>query len=153
MRKSILLIALMMLAASVSMTAAQTSPTTTPVPTQQTTTTTTTQATQTPSSVNVFYVACENQGVINFDGTMQPGFDIYYQLFSGPNGSGTALTSLRHGASTRSLMLSAGRVTDSNGVQLGSVVTLADITAEAGRHPPPQHVQAAIGQGQRNIPA
>lgn len=31
--------------------------------------------------------------------------------------------------------------------------TLADITAEAGRHPPPQHVQAAIGQGQRNIPA
>lgn len=93
MRKCILLIALMMLAASASITTAQTSPTDTPVPNQQTTTTT--QATQTPSSVNIFYVACENQGVINFDGTMQPGYDIYYQLFSGPNGSGTALTSLR----------------------------------------------------------
>jgi PAS domain S-box-containing protein len=42
---------------------------------------------------------------------------------------GLEVTSLQPGASTRSLMLSAGRVTDSNGVQLGSVVTLADITA------------------------
>jgi PAS domain S-box-containing protein len=42
---------------------------------------------------------------------------------------GLEVTSLRQGASTRSLMLSAGRVTDSSGAQLGSVVTLADITA------------------------
>ena len=42
---------------------------------------------------------------------------------------GLEVTSLRPGASARSLMLSAGRVTDSNGEQLGSVVTLADITA------------------------
>jgi signal transduction histidine kinase len=42
---------------------------------------------------------------------------------------GLEVTSLRQGSSTRSLMLSAGRVTDSNGEQLGSVVTLADITA------------------------
>ena len=90
MRKFILLTALIMLATSVSMTAAQTATPAAPTNSQSTT-----QSTQTPSSVNVFYVACENQGVINFDGTMQPGFDIYYQLFSGPSGGGTALTSLR----------------------------------------------------------
>src|SRR3990172_5409749 len=91
-RKFILVLALMILAASVTMSAAQTTPTATPA---GSTTRTTTQATQTPSSVNIFYVACENQGVINFDGTMQPGYDIYYQLFSGPSGGGTALTALR----------------------------------------------------------
>lgn len=42
---------------------------------------------------------------------------------------GLEVASLREGTSCRSLMLSAGRVTDSNGEQLGSVVTLADITA------------------------
>jgi hypothetical protein len=47
------------------------------------------------STVNIFYVTCENQGVINFDGTMDPGFDIYYQLFSAAGGGGQALTSLR----------------------------------------------------------
>jgi hypothetical protein len=90
-RKFTLLTALIVLAASVSMSAAQTSTPAAPTNSQ----TTTTQATQTPSSVNVFYVACENQGVINFDGTMQAGYDIYYQLFNGPNASGTALTTLR----------------------------------------------------------
>lgn len=49
----------------------------------------------TSSTVNIFYVACENQGVINLDGTMEAGFDIYYQLFSGANGGGTALSGLR----------------------------------------------------------
>ena len=44
------------------------------------------------STINIFYVACENQGVINFDGTMEAGFDIYYQLFSAAGGGGQALT-------------------------------------------------------------
>ena len=54
-----------------------------------------TTTTGTENSVNIFYVACETQGVINFDGTMNPGYDIYYQLFSGAAGGGTALTALR----------------------------------------------------------
>ena len=47
------------------------------------------------STINIFYVTCENQGVINFDGTMEAGFDIYYQLYSAAGGGGQALTSLR----------------------------------------------------------
>jgi hypothetical protein len=49
-------------------------------------TTTTTTTTANTSSVNIFYVACESQGVINFDGTMDAGYDIYYQLFSAAGG-------------------------------------------------------------------
>ncbi len=60
-----------------------------------TTTQTGTQTSGNTSSINIFFVACDTQGVINFDGTMEPGFDIYYQLFSGPAGGGQALTDLR----------------------------------------------------------
>jgi hypothetical protein len=56
---------------------------------------TTATTTANTSSVNIFYVACETQGVINFDGQMEPGYDIYYQLFSGSGGSGQALSDLR----------------------------------------------------------
>ncbi len=86
MRKLTILIALMILAVQVSLSAAQT-----------TTTTTTTTTTQVPStsSINIFYVACETQGVINFDGTIEAGYDIYYQLFTGPNGGGQAASNLR----------------------------------------------------------
>lgn len=58
----------------------------------QTDTTTTTEFN---SNVAIFYVACENQGVVNLSGTMETGFDVFYQLYSGPGGSGTALTNLR----------------------------------------------------------
>ncbi len=54
--------------------------------------TTTTEAT---SSVTIFFVACENQGVINLNGNMEAGLDVYFQFFSGPQGGGTALTTLR----------------------------------------------------------
>jgi hypothetical protein len=80
-RKFISLTTLIILAASLSMSAAQDD--------------TTTQTTGNTSTIDIFYVACENQGVINFTGTMEPGFDIYYQLFSGANAGGQALTSLR----------------------------------------------------------
>lgn len=47
------------------------------------------------SNVAIFYVACDNRGVVNFTGTMEANFDVYFTLFSGPSGTGTALTSLR----------------------------------------------------------
>lgn len=47
------------------------------------------------SSVTIFYVACENQGVVNLSGTMESGLDVYYQVFSGPGGTGTPLSNVR----------------------------------------------------------
>ena len=47
------------------------------------------------SSVQAFFVACQDAAILNFTGTMLAGFDIYYQVFSGAAGSGTALTNLR----------------------------------------------------------
>jgi hypothetical protein len=110
-RKFTLLTALIILAASVSMSAAQT-----------TTQTTAAQDTQVTSSVNIFYVACENQGVINFDGTMLAGYDIYYQLFSGPNATGTALTSLRQVPVSGNYAVS-DQVTYNNGQTLAAGAT------------------------------
>jgi hypothetical protein len=52
-------------------------------------------ADQFSSNVAIFYVACDNRGIVNFTGTMEAGFDVYFTLFSGPDGTGTALTSLR----------------------------------------------------------
>lgn len=64
---------------------------------------TTTQATTAPrptvaapdSTVQIFFVACADVGIMNLSGTMQPGFDVFYQVFSGSGGTGTALTSMR----------------------------------------------------------
>jgi hypothetical protein len=47
------------------------------------------------STVTFLVVICESQAIINLTGTMQPGFDVYYQVFSGPERSGEALTGLR----------------------------------------------------------
>ncbi|NWG17908.1 MAG: hypothetical protein HXY41_14870 [Chloroflexi bacterium] len=47
------------------------------------------------SNVQILFVACENQAVMNFTGNMDAGYDIFYQVFSGAGGTGTALTSLR----------------------------------------------------------
>lgn len=47
------------------------------------------------STINYFFVLCEDRVVVNFSGTMQAGFDVYYQVFSGPGGTGDALTPLR----------------------------------------------------------
>ncbi|MCL4246705.1 MAG: hypothetical protein KJ065_00995 [Anaerolineae bacterium] len=53
------------------------------------------QDTTATSSVQIFYVACADAGVINVSGTMLAGWDVYYQLFDGPNGTGNALSTLR----------------------------------------------------------
>jgi hypothetical protein len=47
------------------------------------------------SSVQIFFVACDTRGVVNVSGNMDAGFDVFYQVFSGAGGSGTAITSLR----------------------------------------------------------
>lgn len=47
------------------------------------------------SSVQFFFITCDTQAVLNFNGTMDAGFDIFYQVFSGAGGTGSALTSLR----------------------------------------------------------
>ncbi|MCB9452172.1 MAG: hypothetical protein H6672_12085 [Anaerolineaceae bacterium] len=47
------------------------------------------------SSVEYFFVACENQAVMNLSGEMGAGYDVYYQVFSASSGTGNALTGLR----------------------------------------------------------
>jgi len=47
------------------------------------------------SNVQIFFVACENQAVINLSGTIDAGYDVYYQVFGGAGGTGTALTGVR----------------------------------------------------------
>lgn len=50
------------------------------------------------STVNIFVVICDNRTVVDFNGTMQAGFDIYFQAFTGAGGTGNALTTLRRAA-------------------------------------------------------
>lgn len=75
--------------------AAQT--TTTPTPLPQTST----QATAVPTTagpaneVDAFFVACADAASLRFSGQMNANWDIFYQVFSGPDGTGTALTNLR----------------------------------------------------------
>lgn len=58
----------------------------------------TTTAASAGSTVAIYYVACEDRGVVNFTGQMLTGYDVYYQLYSGPGGTGTALSGLRRAA-------------------------------------------------------
>ncbi len=56
-------------------------------------TTTDTDAPQT--TVEILFFACENSSVMNLSGNAQPGFDVFYQVFSGSNGAGAELSALR----------------------------------------------------------
>lgn len=47
------------------------------------------------SNFTLFAVICETQTVLNWGGNLQSGDAVYYQVFSGSQGTGTALTSLR----------------------------------------------------------
>jgi hypothetical protein len=55
----------------------------------------TTTTTESDSNVTILVVICETSAVVNFTGTMEAGLDVYYQVFSGGNGTGTAITALR----------------------------------------------------------
>lgn len=52
-------------------------------------------ATETQATVNIFAVICEDRAVVNLTGTMLPGLDVYFQVFSGAQGGGVELSSLR----------------------------------------------------------
>ena len=86
----------------------------------------------TASTVNIFYVACENQGVINFDGTMEAGFDIYYQLYSGAGGGGTALSSLRQVSVTGAYAVSDQLTYNSGTLTAGSTGSARVLIAREG---------------------
>ena len=47
------------------------------------------------STVNWFHSACEDRMVINLSGTMQSGYDLYFQAFDAYGGLGNAITGLR----------------------------------------------------------
>ena len=47
------------------------------------------------STVTWFYSACEDRMVIDLSGTMESGYDLYYQAFDAHGGSGKAITGLR----------------------------------------------------------
>jgi hypothetical protein len=50
---------------------------------------------QAQSNVDIFFVACETQAVLDLTGAMAAGRDVYYQVFNGAGGTGTALSALR----------------------------------------------------------
>jgi hypothetical protein len=54
-----------------------------------------TDTTEPTSTINFFFVLCDTQAVIDFSGTIEAGYDVYYQIFSAAGGGGTALTALR----------------------------------------------------------
>jgi len=47
------------------------------------------------TTVNYFFIACEDEAVIDLNGFATPGFDIFYQVFNQAGAQGTALTALR----------------------------------------------------------
>lgn len=47
------------------------------------------------STVEIYVVLCEDRAVVSFSGYMLSGYDIYFQIFSQPEGAGTELSSLR----------------------------------------------------------
>lgn len=47
------------------------------------------------STINWFYTGCEDRMVIDFNGTMQSGYDVYFQAFDGFGGTGNPITGLR----------------------------------------------------------
>ncbi len=58
-------------------------------------TTDTTNTAQSSSNVTIMGVICDTRAVLNFNGFMEPGYDLYYQVFSGPGLTGNTLTALR----------------------------------------------------------
>ncbi|MEM6527420.1 MAG: hypothetical protein AAF653_03955, partial [Chloroflexota bacterium] len=95
-------------------------------------TTTTDIETEGPqTTVEIFFVACEDEGVMNLSGEAQPGFDVFYQLFSGTSGTGDELTSLRQ-INAEGTYAFSERIPYSNGrrVAPGSIASARVIIAE-----------------------
>ena len=114
---TLLLAATLLVVLGVGSSAAQT--TTTPTP-AATTASGTPQATSTGpfNTTEGLLVVCADSAILNFSGISLIGWDVYYQIFSGPSGSGTALTNLRQ-------VPVAGEYSVSDRVTYNSGVTLA----------------------------
>lgn len=61
---------------------------------QDTTTDTTVNNDESESSVFFLFAACEANAVVDFNGNMEPGFDLYIQVFDQVGAAGTPLTEL-----------------------------------------------------------
>jgi hypothetical protein len=92
---ALVVLALMVFASVLLIPGAAQAQTTTPTPIPTNAPAATTQPTTTESSVTILGVICDTRAVLNFNGVMEVGDDLYYQVFSAGNGGGTALTSLR----------------------------------------------------------
>ena len=57
------------------------------------------------NDVQGFFVVCADSAVINFTGSMLAGFDIYFQLFAGNDGSGYGTDRTPAGAGQRRIQL------------------------------------------------
>jgi hypothetical protein len=82
----------------------------------------TTTTTQETSNITIFFVACETEAVINLSGLVEPGFDVYYQVFAGAGASGQALSGVRRLGVSGSFTFSE-RVPYADGFQLGAGAT------------------------------
>ncbi|MCK6577829.1 MAG: hypothetical protein L6Q98_06960 [Anaerolineae bacterium] len=58
-------------------------------------TTTTTTPTGPTNETTALFVACSDKAILNVSGTSLVGWDVYYQVFSAANATGTALTGIR----------------------------------------------------------
>jgi hypothetical protein len=52
-------------------------------------------STEPTSTINWFFSACEDRMVMDLSGTIQAGYDVYFQAFDGFGGTGNAITGLR----------------------------------------------------------
>lgn len=87
--------------------------------------TTDTTSTSPGSTIQFYAVLCEDRAVIDLSGVLLSGHSIYYQVFSGSRGSGTALTDVRRVSAsgtysvTETAMFNAGATLPAN--TIGSV--------------------------------
>jgi len=83
-----------------------------------------------PSTIEWFYSACEDRLVIDFQGTIQVGYDIYYQAFDLFGGLGEPITGLRRVSvngdyATSQEIYWLGRETRATGTPISVVIRMA----------------------------
>lgn len=71
------------------------------------------------NSVEGYLIVCSDSAILNFSGTMLVGYDIYYQIFSGAAGSGTAISNVRQVPAAGDFAVS-DRVTYNSGVTVAA---------------------------------
>lgn len=81
-----------------------------------------TTPTQETSNIAIFFVACDTLAVVNITGLVEPGYDVYFQIFSGAGASGQALSGVRRLGVSGSFTFSE-RVNYADGFQLTAGAT------------------------------